>query len=152
MNKFFGMALLAAGLCLAVTAQTTQSYPFAGTWKLNVAKSKFSPGPAPKSATVAIGEDGKVDYQGETADGQATKWSVMMTSDGTPATISGMEGSTVTEKRIDERTVEHTWKYPKSTTNGKAVLSKDGKSMTYTMTGTTDEGKPIREREFWEKQ
>ena len=32
------------------------------------------------------------------------------------------------------------------------MLSKDGKSMTYTMTGTTDEGKPIREREFWEKQ
>jgi len=145
------MALLFAGLSLAVVAQAAENYPFAGTWKLNLAKSKFSPGPAPKSATVTIGQDGKVDYQAEGADGQAEKWSVMMASDGTPASISGMDG-TVAEKRVDERTVEHTWKYPKSTVNGKAVLNRDGKSMTYTMTGTTDDGKPVHNREVWDKQ
>ena len=26
--------------------------PFAGTWKLNTAKSKYTPGPPPKSATI----------------------------------------------------------------------------------------------------
>jgi hypothetical protein len=152
MSKLFGLTLLAAGLTLGILAQTTQNYPFAGTWKLNVDKSKFDPGPAPKSATVTIGQDGKVDFEGESADGKPEKWSVMMTSDGTPAPISGMEGATVTEKRIDDRTVEHTWKYPNSTTNGKAVLNKGGKSMIYTMMGTTEDGKPIHNREVWVKQ
>lgn len=152
MNKFLGLAFLAAILPLTALAQAAQNYPFAGTWKLNVEKSKFSPGPAPKSATVTIGEDRKVDYQAETADGQTIKWSVNMKSDGTPADISGMEGSTVTEKSIDDRTVEHTWKSPKSTQTGKAVLAKNGKTMVYTLTGTTDDGKPLHNREIWDKE
>jgi hypothetical protein len=39
------------------SAQTAQNDRFVGTWKLNVAKSKFSPGPPPKSATVTIAPD-----------------------------------------------------------------------------------------------
>jgi len=129
----------------------TQNDAFAGTWKLDLAKSKFSPGPAPKSATVTIGQDGKVDFQGEGANGQAEKWSVMM-SEGKPAPISGMEGSTVTAKTIDDRTVEHTWKYPDSTSTGKAVLAKNRKSFVYTMTGQSADGKPVNNREVWEKE
>jgi len=30
-----------------------QNDPLVGTWKMNLAKSKFSPGPPPKSATIA---------------------------------------------------------------------------------------------------
>jgi hypothetical protein len=151
MTKLFGVVFLTAGLSLGVLAQTAQNYPFAGTWKLNIEKSKFSPGPPPKSATVTIGQDAKVDFEAESADGKPEKWSVKMT-EGTPAPISGMEGSTVTEKKIDERTVEHTWKYPDSTMNGKAVLSKDGKTIIYTETGTTADGKQIHNREVWDKQ
>ena len=39
------LAMAAEGLVIA------QSDPFVGTWKLNLAKSKFNPGPAPKSQT-----------------------------------------------------------------------------------------------------
>src|SRR5580658_6843448 len=35
-----------------------QDNPAAGTWKLDVAKSKFSPGPPPKSATLTIEAQG----------------------------------------------------------------------------------------------
>ena len=42
--------ILALGLTLSVNAQAPQG--LIGTWKLNVAKSKFSPGPAPKSMTI----------------------------------------------------------------------------------------------------
>ena len=40
-------ALLAVGN--AVVAAAPAADPVIGTWQLNVAKSKFSPGPAPKS-------------------------------------------------------------------------------------------------------
>jgi len=35
-----------------------QQDPFVGTWKLNLAKSKFDPGPAPLSITVTLGAMG----------------------------------------------------------------------------------------------
>jgi hypothetical protein len=43
-----------------------------GTWKLNLEKSKYSPGPAPKSATLTIdAHDGGIKYtsHGENAQG-----------------------------------------------------------------------------------
>ncbi len=39
-----------------------------------------------------------------------------------------------------------------STMQGKGVLSKDGKKMTYTLTGTNEEGKPIHNVLIFEKQ
>jgi hypothetical protein len=38
----------------------TQSNPLIGTWKLNLAKSKFSPGPPPKSQTLTFEGRGKI--------------------------------------------------------------------------------------------
>lgn len=152
MSKLFSVAFLAAIFSLAAIAQTDQKYPFAGTWKLDVAKSTFSPGPAPKSATVTISEDRKVDFESESADGRQSKWSVTMKRDGTPAEISGSGGGTVTEKEISNRVVEHHWNTPDGITTGKAMLSKDGKTMIYTGTGKTADGKPIRNHEIWEKQ
>lgn len=152
MKKLLYLVFLITILPVGFKGQNSGDEAFNGTWKLNVAKSKFSPGPAPKSATVTIGPEGKVVYQAESAEGQTISWSTEMKYDGTAAPITGMENSTVTGKRIDDRTVEHVWKMPDSTSTGRAVLSKDGKSMIYTMTGTTADGKPIHDRELWEKQ
>jgi hypothetical protein len=47
-----------------------------GTWKLNVEKSKFNPGPAPKSSVLtyeAVGEGVKVAVEGVNAQGNPTK-------------------------------------------------------------------------------
>jgi len=46
---------------LALTAVVIAADNNVGTWKLNLAKSTYSPGPAPKSQTLTIeawGEDG----------------------------------------------------------------------------------------------
>src|SRR5262249_45899703 len=46
--------VLAAVLVLSASAASLaiqQADPFVGTWKLNLAKSKYDPGPAPKSTT-----------------------------------------------------------------------------------------------------
>ena len=111
MSRRISLLFLALLIPAALVSQTASKNMAVGTWKLNTAKSKFDPGPGPKSATVIIGEDNKIQYSEETADAKSTSWSVLPTADGTPAPIMGMgENSTLVEKRIDGRHVEHTWK------------------------------------------
>jgi hypothetical protein len=155
--KYFGVAFAALTLAFAAqaaqngqTAQTAQNDRFVGTWKLNIAKSKFSPGPPPTSATVTIAPD-KVSVEEVHANGKTENWSYTP-SPGTTATITGMENSSVMEKRVNDRTIEHTWKMGESTMQGKGVLSKDGKRMAYTPTGNTPDGKPLHNVEVYEKQ
>ena len=153
MSRRKSLIFLALLIPAALVSQTASKNMAVGTWKLNTAKSKFDPGPGPKSATVVIGEDNKIQYSEETADAKSTSWSVLPTSDGTPAPITGMgENATLVEKRIDERHVEHTWKIGSGTEIGKSVLSKNGKTMTYTLTGTDPDGKAMHNVEIFEKQ
>jgi len=78
--KYLGVVLIALVIPFAVTAQGTQNGQaaqndrFVGTWKLNVAKSKFNPGPAAKDETVTIAPD-KVSVEEVTADGKTENWS-----------------------------------------------------------------------------
>ena len=66
-----GMALL--GLAIAVPQPVfAQSSPFVGTWQLNLAKSKFSPGPA-VSGTLNLQTEGqnlKLTFTGTDANGK----------------------------------------------------------------------------------
>ena len=152
MSRRTSLIFLALLIPAALLSQTASKNLAVGTWKLNTAKSKFDPGPAPTSATVIIGEDNKIQYSDETADGKSTSWSVLPTADGTPAPIVGLENSTLVEKRIDGRHVIDTWKFGSTTLTGKSAVSKDGKTMTYTLTGTGSDGKPVHEVQIWEKQ
>src|SRR6266849_578495 len=56
-NRFaiFTTALLFVALALSVGAGAADQH--SGTWKMNPAKSKYSPGPVPKSTTVKIESD-----------------------------------------------------------------------------------------------
>src|SRR5687767_12111337 len=66
--------------------------PAVGTWKLNVAKSKYSPGPAPKSATMtyeASGDGVKRTGQTVSADGQTNSFSYTAQYDGKEYPVSG---------------------------------------------------------------
>ena len=47
------------GLVVAAAAGAQTKDPVVGTWKLDVAKSSYKPGPAPKSATVVVEPAGK---------------------------------------------------------------------------------------------
>ena len=46
--------VISVAIAASGAAPIAQGIPGIGTWKLNVAKSKYSPGPAPKSATVTF--------------------------------------------------------------------------------------------------
>jgi hypothetical protein len=139
------MALLFIG-ALAFAADD----PFVGTWKLNTAKSKYQGGTPPQSQTVTIDADGKVSVSGADSKGQAVNWSYTATPGG-PATITGIPDSTVMEVR-KENMVDHTWKMGKEDSKGHGVISKDGKTMTYTISGTDAEGKKYKNTEIYEKQ
>jgi hypothetical protein len=70
-----GMTLL--GLAIAALPQLgfAQSDPWVGMWQLNLAKSKYSPGPPPKSGTVNIqgeGQNHKLTAVGINAEGNPT--------------------------------------------------------------------------------
>ena len=56
-NRFaiFTTALLFVALALSVGAGAADQH--SGTWKMNPAKSKYSPGPVPKSTTVKVESD-----------------------------------------------------------------------------------------------
>lgn len=143
---------LAAALLASVVlaAQGEQNSPFTGTWKLNVAKSKISPGPAPKSETVTIAPDRKVSVETVDADGKTINWSYNP-AENTAVPIDGMENSTVVEK-LSGNTVDHTWKMGNGTETGHGVVSKNGKTMKYTLTGTNSQGQKVRGVYIFEKQ
>ena len=66
------LSVLAAGPLAA------QDNPFVGTWKLNLAKSKFVGAPAPKDSTRTVTLNGKTAtylFTGTAADGSAVKYS-----------------------------------------------------------------------------
>jgi hypothetical protein len=153
MVKFLTLSFLALLLPVALISQTPKHYGGPGTLKLNVAKSKFNPGPGPTSATVTTGDDGKLQVQEVQADGKSTPWSVTPTKDGTPAPVTGMgENATLVRKIIDERHIEDTWSVGGQPAVGKAVWSKDGKTLTYTLNGKTADGKPRHDVLVYEKQ
>ena len=147
-RKLVKLVLLSLAMSLALVAADSQ---FTGTWKLNVAKSKFSPGPAPKSFTVTIQPDGKVAVEGVEASGEPISWSYTPNGDA-PATITGLPDSSVIEKKIDDRNIEHTWKMNGGSSTGHGVLSKNGKTMKYTLTGTNAKGEAIHNVEIFERQ
>jgi hypothetical protein len=154
MPKLTLIAALALVFPIALLPQAAHINSFAGTWKLNTAKSKFNPGPALKSETVTIpAAAGKVEVHEVAADGKEANWSYASPlSEGTAVPIEGIEGATVAEKSTGERTIDHTWKFPAFTGTGHGVLIKNDKVMVYTMAGTDDKGKPVHNMLIFERQ
>ena len=150
MQRYVGIALIALAFSVAPATQAQKPDPLIGTWKLDVAKSKFNPGPAPKSVTVTIAED-KVTVEEVDPEGKSVSYS-FKESPGTAVPIEGMENATILEKRPDSHHFEHTWKIGERTENGKGVVAKNGKSLRYTISGMNAEGKPFHNVELYAKQ
>ena len=144
-------------MSLAVVAWAQAPKGMEGTWKLNAAKSTFSPGPAPKSMTVTystVGADGmRIVVAVTPADGEAQKWEMTAHYDGKDHPVKGNPNAdTIMVKRIDDRTGESTFKKDgKVTATNRRVLSADGKTLTITSTGMTADGKPRKDVQVFER-
>jgi len=128
-----------------------------GIWKLNVAKSKYSPGPAPKDGTLTIESqaDGlKFTIHGTDAEGKAVHMEFSPKYDGKDAPATGMPGAdTISMKKIDDYTIEAVSKKggkPLITT--KSVVSKDGKTRMTTQEGTNAKGQKVNNTIIYDKQ
>ena len=128
-----------------------------GTWKLDIGKSKFSPGPPPQSATVTYEDSGGgVKRTGETvnADGSKTSFEYTAQYDGKDYPITGNpNANTIALKRVNDRTVEATLKKgDRVVTKARRVVSADGKTLTLTIDGTNEQGQKVKNVQVFEKQ
>jgi hypothetical protein len=155
-----GALVLLAGLLVAALASGIQAQApkgLEGTWKLDAAKSKFSPGPAPKSMTVTysvVGSDGmKIVVDIAPVDGAAQHWEMTPHYDGKEYPVTGNPtADTISIKKVDDRTGESTFKKGgKVTSTNVRKLSEDGKVLTITSTGTTLDGKPRKDEQVFQK-
>jgi hypothetical protein len=145
------LTLLAITMAVSVvvlgsTAQAADNQ--AGTWKLNVAKSKYSPGPAPKEGTLTIESEAdglKFTVHGTDAEGKAVHMEFSPKYDGKDYPATGLPGAdTISMKKINDNTIETVSKKggkPVMTT--KSVVSKDGKTRTTTQKGTNAKGEKV---------
>jgi hypothetical protein len=155
-----GLGVASIVLCLALVfvaalaAQTPTA--IAGTWKLNAAKSTFSPGPAPKSMTVTYTpvKDGvRIKVEVVPVEGAAQTWDMTPMYDGKDYPIKGNpDADAIAYKRIDGRTGESTMKKQgKVVSTNSRTVSDDGKTLTITMKGTTAQGQPRNDVMVFEK-
>ena len=132
--------------------------PFVGTFKLNLAESKWPSSP-PKELTVVVasqGDDYLVTGTGTDTDGKpmAVKYTfpkkggpVAYTEGGPPS------GTSATVKKTDDHTTDGT-----TTQDGKViqtvhtVVSKDGKTLTRTVKGIDAQGNPVDRVEVYDRQ
>jgi hypothetical protein len=138
-----------ATVCLADSPQM-------GTWKLNEAKSKFSPG-APKNNTVvyeASGDNIKVTVDGVDGSGAATHNEWTGKFNGRFYAVTGDATSDMRSyRKINNHTLALTGKKGgKVTLTGRIVVSANGKIRTVTTTGKDSKGKWVTNRAVYDKQ
>ena len=151
--------LVVSGLFAATTWVVAQSKdPFVGTWTLNVAKSKYNPGPPPQSQSStyeAVGNGYRVTVRSTPGTGAKQEWSYTTSLDGTPAKITGNSPNAdmASVKRIDATTLEVVnTKAGKETTRQRNVVAADGKTRTVTTTGVDGQGQKVNNVAVFEKK
>jgi hypothetical protein len=148
-------ALLAAG----PNARTQSTDPWMGTWKVNLAKSTYKPGPKPTVAGTVKMEpmagSFKTTIDATNPQGQATHTETVGKFDGKDKPVTGAPtpNTTAAYNRINGRTFEVMGKVDdKPTVTTRVVVSADGKSLTATQTGKNDRGENVNNVIVAEKQ
>jgi hypothetical protein len=151
----FSAIVSAAALPRIGIAQSNSS---AGTWKLNLAKSKYSPGPPPRSSTLTFQVEGKsltATTEGIDAQGNPTK--VVHGPyfyDGKSYPVVGARGyDAASYKIVNDSTDEITrTKLGKVVQTVIEVISADDEALTFATTGVNASGQQINNVAVYEKQ
>lgn len=147
---------LAAAFCTFAIISVAADNHFLGTWKLNTAKSKGTPGTMSKEETVVFETDGsgiKRTVTGVDADGQKINASATIPWDGMEHKVDGPMGpAMVAVKTVNDRSINVTARINGKVMSGRVVVSKDGKTMTSTFKGEDPKGRKLDNVEVFDKQ
>jgi hypothetical protein len=141
-------------IAMLLAAQPEHVTPFTGTWKLDIAKSNFNPGPPFKSFTLTFTPDGTRHLDLIGADGRPLKASLPW-SDGKEVPVAVTEGNmnnVTAVSKIQGKTFDDTWRE-----NGKVVekvrgvLSSDRRSLAVSVEGTASQGRAFHNHLVFEK-
>lgn len=142
-------------VAIAITLPSAQTNdPVIGTWQLNVAKSKYTPGPGPKSEMRTYAANGDASAKGVDASGKATssQWTIIYDGKDRPLTGSP-DADMLSLKRIDPNHVEFTQKRGgKVAMTGTRTISPDGKVMTIVTKGTDAKGQTVNNVEVFDRR
>lgn len=152
---------LAAGIVMVVCGSVGMAQPkdpAFGVWKLNLAKSKYSPGPAPKELTVTIeaaGPGRKVTVNGVAGDSTPLAWGYSGNFDGKDIRVTGdnPDADIVILRRISSNATRSSFKKADKRTlvNGISV-SPDGKTLTVATSGINAKGQTVKNTQVFDKQ
>jgi len=149
---------LALAAIVATTGGTAAADHWLGTWKLNLAKSRYNPPEmAPKSQTIRReSSDGglKIVTDGVDAQGKPTHNEYSAKFDGKDYPWTGqVNADTISLLRIDDDYYEAIWKLKGDVTiTSNTVVSKDGQTLTTTQSGKDAQGRVVLNMTVYDRQ
>jgi hypothetical protein len=157
MNRFALLTIFALIAIAPTTLLFAQSDPRLGTWSLDVAKSKYSPGPPPAKEVRTyslVGRNMSVNVESTDVHGNRVVLSYVATEDGKDNPLNGLAaGNGISMHRIDARTFEaDTKKDGKVIGTTMGEVSQDGKTLTLTFKTTAPNGQAVTNIAVYEKQ
>jgi hypothetical protein len=142
---------------LSVQLVAQSASPFSGNWRLNVAKSRFMPGPTPKSGVLRVDYTGNVRHsivETVSPDGSSDRSEYTAPLDGKDHALKGTANAdTVSLRQVNPTTIERTDKR-----KGQIVMlhtlkiSPDGRTLTVNVKGVTGAGDHIDNLMVWDRQ
>lgn len=149
------VALACGGSAVALAAEAASL--LTGTWNLNLAKSRFDPGPPPKSDSrtyVDSAQGVTVTVNIVTASGSTIAEHSSYAYDGKDYPITGNpREDALSLKRVNERTTIITQKLSGNVVGTETrVISADGRVMTISSKGTDAKGAPFERVAVYDKQ
>ncbi len=156
-KSFVAFATTLLLVALAVNVAVAAADQHSGTWKMNPAKSKYSPGPTPKSVTLKVDADEnniKINADGTDADGSPTHVEYSAKFDGKDYPVTGLPyADTVSVKHIDTNTIQSTLKKAGQVVmTVTSTVSNYGKMRTSTFKGKDAQGRDVNNIVVYEKE
>jgi hypothetical protein len=156
MKKSFVVAAVVLVIALA-WASAAAADEHSGTWKMNPAKSTYSPGPAAKSVNLKIEADEKgvkIDAEGTDGEGNPTHVAYDAKFDGKDYPVTGLPyADTVSVKHVGSDTIQATMKKgDKVLMTVTSKVSEGGKTRTSTFSGKDAQGRPVHNVVVYDKQ
>ena len=156
MRRMRLLSSVAVALTVVVSGGTALAQS-AGTWKLNLEKSKYTEGQAPKSSTLVYEPAGagiKVTVDQMPANGPAIHYAYSANYDGTDVAVVGSpNGDTAARTRVDATTTKLVNKKDGQIMSTLTLVdSADAKTLTITTTGKDAKGQNIDSVAVYDKQ